>query len=110
MIDYNELDKFYTGIEMPVITNCGGIFLELGNDISSLFYKLDEVHYADVNHKGRVVQVLKEGTVITSNYVLVENSLVQVGNKHEINKNSNLAKRLTFKSSNYDIKKSRMLK
>ena len=40
MIDYNDLDKFYTGIEMRVIMNCGGMPLELGEDISSLFYKI----------------------------------------------------------------------
>lgn len=105
MIDYNELDKFYTGIEMPVISNCGGMLLELGEDFKSLFYKIDDDHYADVNHKGRIVQVLRKGAVITSHYVVVEESLVQIKNKHDINKSSNLVKRLTFKKSNYDIKK-----
>ena len=40
MIDYNELEKYYTGVAIPVITNVGGIFLELGDDIKTLFYKL----------------------------------------------------------------------
>ena len=81
MIDYNELDRFYVGSEMPVIMNCGGIFLELGEDINSLFYKLDEDFYADVNHHGRLVQVLRKDAVITSHYVLDENNIVQVISK-----------------------------
>lgn len=101
MIDYNELDKFYTGIEMVVISNCGGMFLELSEDIKSLFYKLDEDHYADVNRKGIVAQVLREGTIIKSPYVIQEDSLVQVSSKQQLNKNANLVKRLTFKKSNY---------
>ena len=101
MIDYNDLDKFYTGIEMRVIMNCGGMPLELGEDISSLFYKINEDYYADVNHKGRIAQVLREDSIIRSHYVLAEDSLVQVKSKRDINKNSNFVKRLTFKPTNY---------
>ena len=101
MINYNELDRFYIGSEMPVIANCGGIFLELGEDINSLFYKIDDDYYADVNHQGRLVQVLKTGAVITSHYVLDENNIVQVINKQELKKNSSLVKRLTFKPTSY---------
>lgn len=103
MIDYNELDKFYTGIENPVIQNCGGIFLELGEPVKSLFYKLDDDHYADVNRKGIIAQVLREGTVVKSHSVIQEDTLVQVSNKQELNKNANFVKRLTFKKSNYVI-------
>lgn len=101
MINYNDIDKFYTGIEMPVIMNCGGMFLEVGENIDSLFYKINDDYYADVNHKGRLVQVLRMGTPITSSYVLEEDSLVPVKNKQEIIKNSDFVKRLTFKPINY---------
>lgn len=107
MIDYNELDRFYVGSEMPVIMNCGGILLELGEDINSLFYKLDEDFYADVNRQGRLVQVLRKGAVITSHYVLDENNIVQVISKREIKRNSSLVKRLTFKPTNYKQIKSK---
>jgi len=107
MINYSNLDKFYTGIEMPVIMNCGGMLLELGENINSLFYKLTDDYYADVNHDGRVVQVLRKGAVITSNYVLDGDSLVQVKTKRELNKNSNFVKRLTFKPTNYNKIKSK---
>ena len=49
MIDYNELDKFYTGVVIPVLTNTGKILLELGDDINTLFYKLAGSYYVDVN-------------------------------------------------------------
>lgn len=101
MIDYNELDKFYTGIENRVIQNCGGVFLQLDEPVKSLFYKLDDDHYADVNRKGIVAQVLREGAIIKSHYVIQEDSLVQVSSKQQLNKNANLVKRLTFKKSNY---------
>lgn len=107
MIDYNELDRFYVGSAMPVIMNCGGIFLELREDINSLFYKLDDNYYADVNHQGRLVQVLRKGAVITSHYVLDENNIFQVKSKHELNKKSSLVKRLTFKPTNYKYNKSK---
>ncbi len=103
MIDYNELDKFYTGVAIPVLTNAGGIFLELGDDINTLFYKLDEDHYVDVNNKG-IAQVLRKGSVITSGYVVPEDSLTQVKTKKEVVNNTSLVKRLTFKSSNYTQK------
>lgn len=104
MIDYNELDKFYMGIAIPVLTNAGGMFLELGEDINTLFYKLNDDYYADVNHKGRIAQVLRKKTIVTSSYIVPESSLTQVRTKEEINKHTNLVKRLTFKPSNY-IKK-----
>lgn len=103
MIDYGELDKFYTGVAIPVITNAGGILLELGDDINTLFYKLDDDHYVDVNNKG-VAQVLRKGSVITSCYVVPEESLTQVKTKTEIVNNTSLVKRLTFKSSDYTQK------
>jgi len=101
MIDYKDLDKFYVGVAMPVISNCGGLFMELGEDISSLFYKLNEDYYADVNHKGRIVQVLRKDAVITSKFVLDKESLAQVNSKRELNKNSHFVKRLMFKPTNY---------
>ena len=101
MINYGDLDKFYIGVEMPVIMNCGGMLLELGENINSLFYKLTDDYYADVNHKGRIAQVLREDSVIRSHYVLAEDSLVQIKSKRDINKNSNFVKRLTFKPTNY---------
>ena len=107
MIDYSDLDKFYIGVEMPVIMNCGGILLELGEDISSLFYKPSDNYYADVNHKGRVVQVLRTGAIITSNYVLDEDRLIQVKSKQEINDNCKFVKRLTFKATDYNYIKSK---
>lgn len=103
MIDYNELEKYYTGVAIPVITNAGGIFLELGDDIKTLFYKLDEDHYVDVNNRG-IAQILRQGSVITSNYVVPEDSLAQVKAKRKINNNSSLVKRLTFKPSKYNQK------
>lgn len=103
MIDYNELDKFYIGVAIPVLTNAGGILLELGDDINTLFYKLDEDHYVDVNNKG-IAQVLRKGSVITSGYVVLEDSLTQVKTKKEVANNTSLVKRLTFKSSNYTQK------
>lgn len=101
MIDYSELDKFYTGTIIPVLTNVGGIFLELGDNINTLFYKLNEDQYVDINHKGIVAQVLRDGSIITSCYVVPENSLNQVKTKKEVTNNTSLVKRLTFKSSNY---------
>lgn len=101
MIDYNELDKFYTGIENRVIQNCGGVFLQLDEPVKSLFYKLDDDHYADVNRKGIIAQVLRKGTAVKSPYVIEEDTLVQVSSKQELNKNANPVKRLTFKKSNY---------
>ncbi len=103
MIDYNKLDKFYTGVAIPVLTNAGGIFLELGDDITTLFYKLDEDHYVDVNSK-RIAQVLRKGSVITTCYVVPEDSLTQAKTKREVVNNTSLVKRLTFKSSNYTNK------
>ncbi len=103
MIDYNELDKFYTGVAIPVLSNAGGILLELGYDIDTLFYKLDENYYVDVNNK-RIAQVLRKGSVITSNYVVPEESLTQVKTKREVINNTSLVKRLTFKSSSYTKK------
>lgn len=107
MINYGDLDKFYIGVEMPVIMNCGGMLLELGENINSLFYKLTDDYYADVNHEGRVVQVLRKGAVIRSAYVLDEDSLIQVKSKRELNKNSNFVKILTFKPTNYNQIKSK---
>ena len=103
MIDYSELDKFYTGVAIPVLTNAGGMFLELGDDINTLFYKLNDDHYVDVNNKG-IAQVLRKGNIITSNYVVAEESLSQVKTKKEVANNTSLVKRLTFKSSNYTKK------
>ena len=101
MIDYNELDKFYVGIGNPVIQNCGGVFLTLGEPVKSLFYKLDDDHYEDVNRKGIVAQVLRDGIAVKSPYIVQEETLVQVSSKQELNKNANPVKRLTFKKSNY---------
>lgn len=103
MIDYNELDRFYTGVAIPVLANAGGILLELGDDINTLFYKLDDDHYVDINNK-RIAQVLRKGSIITSNYVVPEESLTQARTKKEITSNTSLVRRLTFKSSNYTRK------
>jgi len=102
MVDYKDLDKFYIGIEWPVIMNCGGIYCELGESCSALFYKISDDIYADVNNKGRIVQAFRKGTIVTSSYILDEESLVQVKNKQEIIKNSSFIKRMTFKSTNYN--------
>ena len=102
MIDYKDLDKFYIGIEWPVIMNCGGIDCELGESGSALFYKISDDIYADVNNKGRIVQAFRKGIIVTSSYILDEESLVQVKNKQEIIKNSSFVKRMTFKSTNYN--------
>ena len=103
MIDYSELDKFYTGTIIHVLTNAGGMFLELGDDIKTLFYKLDDEHYVDVNNKV-IAQVLRKESIITSNYVVPEKSLSQITTKKQITKNTSLIKRLTFKPSNYTQK------
>lgn len=103
MIDYQQLDRFYTGISMPVIMNAGGMLLELGEDTPSLFYKLDDEHFADVNRKGVIAQVLKKGSIITSHYVLQEESIQPVRNRKEIVKSSRMVKRLQFNPSNYNI-------
>ncbi len=42
MIDYEQIDKFYTGLEMPVLANYGGVFLELGDVIRSNYVIFEE--------------------------------------------------------------------
>lgn len=101
MIDYSELNKFYVGTQFPVIMNCGGMLLELGEDVKSLFYKINDDHYADVNRRGIVVQALRKRAIIRANYVIQEDSLIQIDSKQKLNKNANLVKKLTFNKSNY---------
>ncbi len=103
MIDYSELDRYYTGTAIPVLANAGGMLLELGEDINTLFYKLDGDHYADVNNK-RIAEVLRRGSVITSHYVVLEDSLVQVGTKKDVTRNASLIRRLTFNPTDYSKK------
>lgn len=101
MIDYNELEKYYTGNIIPVIANCGGMFLELGEDIPTVLYKLDDRCYADVLHERRVAQTFGNGALVTSSYVVDEDSLVPVSTKEEIKENVGVIRRLTFKPDNY---------
>ena len=100
MIDCNELDRYYTGTLIHVISNAGGILLELGEDIKTVFYKIDDNHYVDINNKC-IAQVVNKESVVTSKYIVPEESLVQVKTKKEINNNSYLIKRLLFDSSKY---------
>ena len=100
MIDYSELDKFYTGISAPVSTNFGGALLELGNDINTILYKLDDEYYIDINNQ-TIAQVLRKGSSIASPFVVQENSLRQVQSEKEIIDNTSLAIRLRFKPSDY---------
>ncbi len=98
MIGYAELDRFYTGTSARIIGNTGGIVLELGEDSDTLFYKIDDDYYYDVNSK-HVAQVLRTGCVITTKYLVIENTLVKVKNRKEVNNNAPLVKRITFNSS-----------
>lgn len=102
MIDYNELDKFYTGVAFSVyVGENGGIFLD--KEYNTLFYKLDNEHYADVNHKGKVAKLLRREGIITSNYIVPEYSLQQVESIADVRYASGIVKRLRFKPSNYTI-------
>lgn len=71
---YKEQGNFYTGTIMPVVGNVGGIFLELGDEIQSVFYKIDDDHWFDVNRQ-IAVQIPREGSIVTSSYILIEESL-----------------------------------
>ena len=105
MINYDELDKYFTGICAPVIMNAGGVFLELGEDSSSLFYKIDEDYYADVNNPGIVAQRLGDNSIIRSNYVLFEETIAPVKSRNHLKDNSLLIRRLTFNPAKYKIPK-----
>ena len=105
MINYNELSNFYIADQMIVIENAGGIILSLSDPFKSLFYKLDDNHYADVNRKGSVAQVLRLGTAVIYSRVINESSITPVTSAKEIRDNSSFVKRLTFKPENYEVVK-----
>ncbi len=105
MINYDEINNYFTGLCAPVIMNAGGVFLELGEDISSLFYKLDENHYADVNHPGIVAQKLGTDSVITSRFVIFEDTIKPVTSKNTIHENTTLVRRLFFNPEKYKMSK-----
>ena len=105
MINYNELSKFYIAKQMIVIENDGGVILNFSNPFKSLFYKLDDNHYADVNRKGSVAQVLRRGTIVRYSRVIDEDSITPVTSAKEIKANSGFVKRLTFKPENYEVVK-----
>lgn len=100
MINYDELDRFYTGVMMPITLNMGNALLELGDDINTLFYKIDEYYYLDVNRKILAQVVNNENSTIRTGFIIKESSLTPVKNKQEIIDSSSFIKRLTFKSSN----------
>ena len=100
MIDYNELDRFYIGTCIPVIANAGGGLLELGKDINTVFYKIDEDYYVDINSNIKA-QIYRGDKAVNAKYIIPENSLTQVKTKRDITKNSSLIKRYKFNSSNY---------
>lgn len=100
MIDYNNLDNYYTGVAIPVVTNVGGILYEFGDSIPTLFYKIDNDQYIDVNNKV-IAQVIRDGIPIRENYVVPVQSLSKVKTKQQDINNTSLVKRLTFKPSNY---------
>lgn len=104
MVDYNELEKYFKGKCSPVIMNCGGILLELGEDYETVFYKLCDGYYADVNNNGRVVQAIREGSPVLSHFILEENSLEPVKDVSDLNRNTYFIKRLTFTPSNYVVR------
>ena len=102
MIDNSELDNFYTGTVMPVFTNLGGMFLELGDEEKRLLYKINDQFYMDVNRPNVTVQVLENGVNINAPYVVVEDSLKKVQTNKNVKKYSNLVRKLTFNKSNLD--------
>ena len=91
MIDYNNLDNYYTGVAIPVVTNVGGILYEFGDSIPTLFYKIDNDHYVDVNNKV-IAQVIRNGVPIRENYVVSEESLNKVSTKQQVISNTSLVK------------------
>ena len=103
MIDYNNLDNYYTGISVAVDIDDGGIIYEFGDSVSTLFYKLDDDHYVDVNNND-IQQVMRDGVPIRTNYVVIEKSLRKVKTKKQVKDNTSLVKRLTFKPSKYITK------
>lgn len=107
MINYNELSNFYIAKQRIVLYNDGGTGFLLGELSKSLFYKLDDDSYADVNRKGSVAQVLRRGEPILSSCVILEASITPVTSAKEIRANSGFVKRLTFKPENYEVVKSK---
>ena len=103
MVDYSELDKYYIGISRPILTNVGGLFFELGDENHSLFYKIDENLFVDVN-RGALAQIKKENESFVGQYVLSEESLTKVETKKDITNNSSYIKRLKFNPSKYTQK------
>ena len=101
MINYNELDKYYTGLGIPVEGNAGGVFLELGDDFRTLFYKLNDDLYIDVNN-GFLAQVMRKGTPVTLGELVDESSLTQVATRKDIKDNTSFVRRLTFDPSKYN--------
>lgn len=101
MIDYHEIERYYLGVSMPVISRRGGKVAILGKEKPSLFYKIDDDHYADVNRKGVVAQIIREGKIVTFFYVLDEKSLRQVHHKSEILFASGPIKRRKFNPRDY---------
>lgn len=100
MINYSELNRYYTGTIAPITFNAGGVYLELGEDINTLLYKLGDNRYVDVN-RGVVCIVDSVVPGPTDGYVVFINSLTRVEGKDEIKKNTNKLKRLFFKPSRY---------
>ncbi len=107
MIDYKNIGKFYIGVSMPIIMNAGGVLLELGEDNESLFYKLDDVRYADVNKKGRIAYAVRPNTPVPAeaHHIIDESTLVPASSKKDIILNSGPVKRLQFKPENYPYQK-----
>ena len=101
MIDYENLENYYTGVIIPVTSNFGGIMLELGEDIPTVLYKMDETTFVDVNDTRRIGTLIESEEPITTHYVVAGKSLEQVTEKKEITRNVGLVKRLTFKPENY---------
>ena len=103
MIDYNNLDNYYTGISVAVETDAGGILYEFGEVRNTLFFKLNENYYIDVN-SGNITQAIRDGVSIRSNYVVPQKSLRNVKTKKQVIDNTSFIKRLTFKPSKYMTK------
>ncbi len=101
MINYNELDNYYIGIYMPVLYNVGGVFLRLGEPKESLFYKVDDYHYVDVNYPKISAYIIKRSVPLDIKYILSEDSLRKVDSKKELVNNTKLVKRLKFNSNLY---------
>ena len=99
MVDYNSLDDFFVGPAIQIEVNAGGNFIVPGNEVFSVFYKLDENYYYNVTNGG-FAQVREEGVPIDGyiSYIIFKGNLAKVETKHDIIDNTSIIRRLRFDS------------